>query len=43
MARNDKKDLDISETICKNSNKHKMKGNIRIDKTGEIRYDKAIK
>ena len=27
----------------KNSNKYKMKGNIRIDKTGEIRYDKAIK
>lgn len=43
MARNDKKDLDISETICKNSNKHKMKGNIRIDMIYEISYDNSIK
>lgn len=43
MARNDKKDLDISETICKNSNKHKMKGNIRIDMIYGISYDDSIK
>lgn len=43
MARNDKKDLDISKTICKNSNKHKMKGNIRIDMIYGISYDDSIK